>query len=386
MLKNISSNSKLALANSLLRNREYEGAVAVYRAVLLEADGPMSEIIQFNIDWAMMRLDELSGHPQSLMKLQLLPAHQIESEGLEQSQWRSIGKDPYFILQLKYNKQIYAGWYEIEVALENSQKRKVSQLYPDYGVGFSEETSIIIHHDQDSAVATKQVIRFAQDVVHLRFDPMSHPGEFGIPSFNVRLLTEMQAADEMRTVLKKNVEPRFSAINETLSMDELYHEYRSKISVKTKATSYHQWIDNVETPSLPSESEVKHSLNTLGLTPLISILVPTYNTEERYLRACIESVIRQSYPFWELCIADDASNLAHVRIVLDEYEKKNSRIKVTFREKNGHISRASNSALALARGQYVALLDHDDELAQHALYYVALAINCPSSNGLRQMG
>jgi len=109
--------------------------------------------------------------------------------------------------------------------------------------------------------------------------------------------------------------------------------------------------------------------------PLISVILPTYNTPSALLKAAIESVIDQSYPDWELCIADDASTEPHVRELLTQYPDQDDRIKVTFRSENGHISACSNSALALATGEFVALLDHDDLLSPDALYEVAALIN-----------
>ena len=109
--------------------------------------------------------------------------------------------------------------------------------------------------------------------------------------------------------------------------------------------------------------------------PLISVLLPTYNTPEAFLKAAIESVIDQRYPYWELCIADDASTAPQVREWLTYYQNQDDRIKVTFRPENGHISACSNSALAIATGDFVALLDHDDVLSQDALYEVAALMN-----------
>ena len=109
--------------------------------------------------------------------------------------------------------------------------------------------------------------------------------------------------------------------------------------------------------------------------PLISVVLPVYNVAEVYLRACIDSVRRQTYPHWELCIADDASPKKHVRRVLAEYAAADpKRVKVVYRPTNGNISAASNSALEVATGEYVALLDHDDALAEHALFAMAEAI------------
>jgi O-antigen biosynthesis protein len=113
----------------------------------------------------------------------------------------------------------------------------------------------------------------------------------------------------------------------------------------------------------------------LPYKPLISVIMPVYNTHERYLRAAIESVREQAYPYWELCIADDASNAPHVKAVLNELRDADPRIKVAFRKDNGHIAQASNSALALASGEFAAFLDHDDLLTADALFEVALLLN-----------
>jgi glycosyltransferase involved in cell wall biosynthesis len=110
-------------------------------------------------------------------------------------------------------------------------------------------------------------------------------------------------------------------------------------------------------------------------SPLISVLMPVYNAPEAWLRRAVESVRAQLYTRWELCVADDASTQAHVRPLLERYASEDARIKVVFRERNGHISAASNSALALVSGEFVALLDHDDELHESALYHVAAELD-----------
>jgi glycosyltransferase involved in cell wall biosynthesis len=118
-------------------------------------------------------------------------------------------------------------------------------------------------------------------------------------------------------------------------------------------------------------NRIRKEIDTFPYLPLISILLPVYNTEEIWLRRCLDSVMAQLYPHWELCIADDGSTSTHIRRVLEEYRDRDRRIRVIFREVNGHISAASNSALSLAAGEYVALLDHDDELTPDALYEIA---------------
>jgi glycosyltransferase involved in cell wall biosynthesis len=114
---------------------------------------------------------------------------------------------------------------------------------------------------------------------------------------------------------------------------------------------------------------------TLQEGPLISILLPTYNTPEAYLRECIESIIIQSYPRWELCIADDNSKDKQVVRIIKEYQEQDDRIKLIERPVNGHISEATNSALTLASGEFVGLMDHDDTLWPNALYEIVCVIH-----------
>ena len=106
--------------------------------------------------------------------------------------------------------------------------------------------------------------------------------------------------------------------------------------------------------------------------PLVSVLMPV--TPEPYLRLAIESVLRQTYPYWELCVAGDASSAPHVRPVVEESARRDARIKVTWRSQHGNATAAFNSALELAQGEYIAPLGHDDELAEHALFEVARSV------------
>lgn len=123
-------------------------------------------------------------------------------------------------------------------------------------------------------------------------------------------------------------------------------------------------------------AEAERAIEKLEILPRFSILLPVYNTPEALLRACLDSVVGQYYPNWELCIADDASDRPEVRTTLEEYRTKYlQKIKVVYRETNGHISAASNSALDLAEGEFFALLDHDDELTPDALLKVAEILN-----------
>ena len=140
------------------------------------------------------------------------------------------------------------------------------------------------------------------------------------------------------------------------------------------ANDYQKWIEQHEQVTAKSRAALRRRLSALSRRPLISILMPTYNTKIELLRAAIESVLGQAYQEWQLCIADDASTDPEVRKTLDRYAEANERIKVVYRDEQGGISKASNSALEIASGTWVAMLDHDDLLAPQALLSVAETI------------
>ncbi|HEY8002370.1 MAG TPA: glycosyltransferase [Solirubrobacterales bacterium] len=119
---------------------------------------------------------------------------------------------------------------------------------------------------------------------------------------------------------------------------------------------------------------VAAEVEALPSRPLISVVMPAYETDPKLLREAIDSVRHQRYPDWELCIADDGSPSGRVRRVLDRYRDRDRRIKVTYLERNRGISAATNAALELAAGEFVAFLDHDDMLPSDALLRVAQAL------------
>ena len=127
---------------------------------------------------------------------------------------------------------------------------------------------------------------------------------------------------------------------------------------------------------IPQSSTNYDDFENLQYKPLISIVVPVYNPPKEFLTKCIESVVNQIYSNWELCIADDASTKPYVKEILEKFRRLYSKkIKVIYREKNGHICEATNTALSLATGEFVAFLDHDDELTPDALLEVVKLLN-----------
>jgi glycosyltransferase involved in cell wall biosynthesis len=141
-----------------------------------------------------------------------------------------------------------------------------------------------------------------------------------------------------------------------------------------RRNNYDEWIQRYDCIDDEQRMAIRQRVAAMPDKPLISVVMPTYNPKPEWLTEAIESVRNQLYPNWELCIADDVSTDPAIRPLLEQFAREDSRIKVVFREQNGHISAASNSALELAVGEWVALLDHDDLLPDHALYCVANAI------------
>ena len=145
---------------------------------------------------------------------------------------------------------------------------------------------------------------------------------------------------------------------------------------------YGRWVAQFDTSTPGGRAALRRQLRATRSEPLISIVLPVYNPDLNLLREAVDSIRNQIYGRWELCVADDASTDPKVRPWLEEMAGSDARIKLTFRERNGHISACSNSALELATGEWCALLDQDDAFAEHALALVALEIERHPEAGL----
>lgn len=144
---------------------------------------------------------------------------------------------------------------------------------------------------------------------------------------------------------------------------------------KFKTRSYKDWIRKNDLVNKKSKFAFQKEYKSLAEKPLISVVMPVFNAPSCFLVEAIESVISQIYPNWELCIVNDASTEDHVQKTLNSYADKDSRIKVVENLENKHISFTSNIGIEMAKGEFVALLDHDDLLRPHSLLRVAQVIN-----------
>ena len=147
---------------------------------------------------------------------------------------------------------------------------------------------------------------------------------------------------------------------------------RSQIYMRRKLS---QKKNPPKEPSGKELEDMRIQCASFEYRPKISIITPVLNTREEWLRSSIESVLHQIYDNWELCIADDGSDQPHIRETLNCYQQKDARIKVKYLNENQGVSGASNEALAMANGEFIGFLDHDDQLLPNALYEVVLMLN-----------
>lgn len=144
-----------------------------------------------------------------------------------------------------------------------------------------------------------------------------------------------------------------------------------KLSGKN-GTEYEEWLRRHE----PSKIRLyQQKRKKFARMPKISIVVPLYRTPEEYLREMLDSVRRQSYQNWELCLSDGSGEDSPITEILKEYTKKDSRIQVKNNKKQLHISDNTNVALDMATGDYIAFMDHDDLLTPDALYECVAELN-----------
>jgi glycosyltransferase involved in cell wall biosynthesis len=254
----------------------------------------------------------------------------------------------------------------------------------DFGSGYSETNSILLPAADPRTGWVDVLLALPPGVRAVRLDPGDESGEPPLSDVRVAPVGRIELAFRMAwAIIRYEGAARFIGILGGPPSGLLTSEGRRRIKAALangyrrglpgSDRRYLSWLEALE-PHPPTYRDFGEASSRWSRRPLISILMPVFETPERFLREAIESVLRQAYPHWQLCIADDASRKSSVRKVLEECARRDSRIHLVFRDRNGHISEATNSALELATGEFVALLDHDDVLHPLALHYVAEAI------------
>ncbi|MGF7210512.1 GT2 family glycosyltransferase [Skermanella aerolata] len=299
---------------------------------------------------------------------QLEPAHQITVNA--DGSFTSLGDDPHFNVQ-HARGSMPRGWVRVSFDVLQADTSLSPVLYTDSDTNFMKAVELRL--DSVEAGRACQIVRFPDDTVQVRLDPTDREGRFAIADLCIKPVNKRKV---LTTLLRRSPHGRLKTLSEVRRRgleavwDEVFAYNNSR-----KHNQYRSWLEECDKLSDSDLRKIRDHAARLEYKPLISIVMPTYNTRPEFLKAAIDSVIAQIYPHWELCIADDASTKSGIKAILNEYKLKDERIKVVFRETNGHISAASNSALELATGEFTALMDHDDLIPVHALYMVAAELN-----------
>lgn len=283
------------------------------------------------------------------------------------------------ILLEPFNGVIPKGWVTLKTVLKSEKRPLFFLLYFGRSGDFNPQNRVWI--TIDNVVMDETTFRIPEWCSELRLDPFDQELSFTPEKFEIR---EIGKAQVLYSLLKRQLKPvvrhpqllikktkKFFAI---LRESGLYG-IRLRLFANDLTSNYQEWVQKYDTLTSEDLSQIKKAQEKLTYLPLISIVMPVYNVAERWLRAALDSVLAQTYQNWELCIADDASSEPYIEPLLQEYSQRDARIKYIIRKENGHISEASNSALNLANGEFIALLDHDDEIRPHALYCVVESLN-----------
>lgn len=295
--------------------------------------------------------------------------------------WQSTGSDPQFWLMRQLPQP---GWQMLEVAMDHDQPSVTVMLYLDTGEGLHEAESVSLPIKRQRV--SKRLFYVPGRLKALRLDPMAQEGRFTLIHLRFVWMSPSFAHDRLaQRLVNMHFAWRGAAKAEVLPALKRQAQSTNRPWRALALEAYEDTFDRVSTQQdyaawlaarpAPDEEAVQARRRGLAATPLISVLVPVYDPPIEWLKACLDSVLAQQYPHWQLCIADDASTDPEVSWVLAAYARRDSRVQVVTRPVNGHICAASNSALERVEGEYLALLDHDDRLSPDALLEVAAAIN-----------
>lgn len=318
----------------------------------------------------------------------LAPLNQATLLSLTESraEWELLGDDPAFALSLARAAPLVPGHYRFHFTeLSPLKLAERALLYVDTGAGFNEAETFPLRLAPTAMGGVTTTVILPAGAKRLRLDPGNQPGKLTVGSVSIRrvLATEYYTRLGLRLMRQRARRPadlaryarRAAGIVSKTGLSGLAQALRDTDRAPLHgAETYRRWIALNDTLTDTDVAAMRRQLDTLGDKPVISVVMPVYNTPETLLREAIESVRAQIYDNWELCIADDHSPQPHIRPMLVAYAAKDARIKVALRKENGHISEATNSAFELASGSWIALMDHDDILRPHALAEVALEI------------
>lgn len=295
--------------------------------------------------------------------------------------WEARDGDPQFLLTFPLPQG--AGVYRITAMLQADAPMQPC-LYMDLGEGWSESTCLRFEREADGARWTSLAC-LAGIAGPARFDPMEHAGPFRFDGVVIERLAESEAIlmllrrcimdkPDMAAVLVHEAFER-TASDGFLRCCRWLMSRCEKLGPAPDATRYVDWIERFDTLSCEQLRAMHGAIARLPRRPLISLILPIDGASTAdQLRTCIDSVLDQAYPDWELCLIDETSSDPDVQCLLETCVERNSRIRLLRRGCVEGVGSAWESVLALLQGQFVGVLDQNPKLSRHALFAFADSI------------
>lgn len=283
------------------------------------------------------------------------------------------------------------GWVEFTLEVRAEGARTVRpRLFLDSGAPFRELQCVVLPAAVSGVVCA--VVKLPDVVQALFLSLLDHPGSFSMVSVAMTELSRPEAAIRRlaprlrRLAHEPNLIPGAIAEGIRSALTGRWSGLREYLGENANAQEksrerYAAWVALTE-GHLARQAKLCEYGKRWQRPPIISVLMTAPDMPEDVLRATIESVLHQAYPHWELCVSDEDPNLRRVRAVLQQYAVRDGRVKLSLGERNGRDAKASNAALSMATGEWVALLRYGDLLHPLALYYVADAIERNPAAGL----
>jgi GT2 family glycosyltransferase len=301
-------------------------------------------------------------------------------------QWASQSDAPAFYLDINHLPAGKPGWYIFSLILNTSIPKGNAAFHFYTGEGVLDDQILVLPYENNKAVT--RIIYIDQPFTDLRFFPADKKCRFTVKRIQVYSFDEAQAENSILGALV--VSEKYRKISgradlrkllgqlaeeENLAYEEILRREYDSMFTGDNILSYHDWINEAERSDNPDLQFLYSSGPAFLKKPLISVIMTVREAPEHILSQAVESVLKQSYPFWELCIACEGLVPAHIRKMLSELEAGDSRFKAVYRPENGSDSVSGNTALSLASGDYLVFLEPSDKLAESALHHLAEAVN-----------
>jgi glycosyltransferase involved in cell wall biosynthesis len=287
----------------------------------------------------------------------------------------TLSNDPWLVFEWREGACPDTRFAALTVEMECSDDNHLisAQVYADTGEGFSESESVHLSTANGKMVC---LLFQPEHIRRLRFDPDQSRQQFTMPQITIEPLANMTAVEKVvRENCTSDPEQLLALLFAGYAGDNEKRLALSSLVSLNFHFDYPNWLMLNANPGENDYRLMKEMAEQFPIRPFFSFIMPTYNTPIDLLRECIDTMLAQSYDNFEICLADDNSPNPDVVAVLAEYADKYAQVKYIARKNNGHISESSNSALSLATGDYVVLVDHDDLIPDYTLFVLAYYIN-----------